>query len=150
MMTILPIIGFALRLFIGGRLFWAGWRKLQAYSWWRETVDQMSVFPDAAVGPLSRMLPGVELVLGAALLVGFWSVGAAIGATVLHLVFAVVMILVLARDIDAVCGCFGPESEYPVDEQAVLFNLLSAAAALAIAFLPRMLSLDVFLDGGSE
>ena len=146
MIAVLPWICLTLRLVIGGRLAWAGWRKLQAFSWWRETVDQMSLFPDAFVGPLAGILPGVELLVGLALVVGFWTGASSLAATALHAMFAVVMILVLARDIDAVCGCFGPESEYPVDERVVLMNLVSAAFALAILFLPRGLGIDSMLE----
>ena len=151
MSAVLPWIGLVLRLVIGGRLAWAGWQKINAFSWWRETVDQMSLFPAGAVGPLSGMLPGLELVIGGALILGFWTGASGLGAMLLHLVFAALMILVLARDVDTVCGCFGPDSEYPVDEQVVFLNLLSAAGALAIVFLPRVLDLDgVFGSASAE
>jgi uncharacterized membrane protein YphA (DoxX/SURF4 family) len=61
---------------------------------------------------LAVMLPGVELVLGVALIVGrrSWRQAAALGMLLLLAVFTVAVTQVVLRGINVDCGCFGGTS----------------------------------------
>ena len=138
-------LGLALRVVIGGLLIWAGWEKLHAIEWWEATFRELRVIFDRAARPVAVVSPGVELVVGIALVAGFWTRPAAWLAAIMFTIFAVVLFSVIWREIDAECGCFGPDSSYPVSMTAVLRNLALAGLAILLAFLPTTaLSVDGF------
>ena len=144
-------IALVLRFIFGGMLVWAGWEKLQAFGWWREILGNMQVLPDVAVGPLAAALPGIEVVLGCALVIGLWTRASASGAALLFLIFAAFMANVIFRDIDTVCGCFGPDSEYPVTMAKGLQSLSFGMLCASIPLLPgSKLSVDSHLDGSAS
>jgi uncharacterized membrane protein YphA (DoxX/SURF4 family) len=71
-----------------------------------------SVFQYQLLGPnsatlVAAVLPFVELTLGAALLCGAFTLGAALLASILFVIFTVGQASALLRGLDADCGCFG-------------------------------------------
>lgn len=140
---------FILRLFLGGILVYAGWMKLQAFSGWREAVTKMDLLPIDWVGPAAAALPGIEFVVGLALVTGFWRRAAALVSTLLFLFFAAVLALLLHRNLPATCSCFGPDDLVPIDRGQVVLRLLGAAlAALSTGEKPTLFELETRLLAG--
>ncbi len=136
----------AVRLVLGGLLIRGGVAKMGSHDWWRDLVGRMELLPDSLVGPLSGMLPGIELVVGSALVLGLLGRSAAMLTALLHLLFGAVMLALILRDAPATCGCFGPGSEYPVDWMHLVTNVAQFLAALLLLVLrPGALTLDSLL-----
>ena len=131
------LLGMIFRMGLGSLLGYAGWEKLQAWGWWRDVLANMDVLPDASVGLFAAVLPGIELLVGALLVVGFWTRASALVTGGLFCGFAVVMCSVLIRDVDTICGCFGPDSQYRVSTTHVLMNLAYMTLSMAVFVMPR-------------
>jgi putative oxidoreductase len=80
---------------------------------------------------LAVMLPGVELVLGVAIVAGprSWRKGAALGMMLLLAVFTVAVTQVVLRGINVDCGCFGGKSG-SVTSLTIVRDVALFAAAL--------------------
>ena len=68
------------------------------------------LLPGGLVNALALVLPWVELLAGAALILGVWKKESAVTAAVLLLVFLVAIGINLARDHAVDCGCFDVRS----------------------------------------
>lgn len=95
-------------------------------------------------------LPTVEIVVGAALILGILTRGAAVVASALFVVFVIGIISVWVRGIEIDCGCFGgggsragAASQYPVE---IARDLGLLGLSLMIVWLgPGRLALDNWL-----
>ncbi|MEE9392770.1 MAG: DoxX family protein [Planctomycetota bacterium] len=134
------------RLALGFPLLWAGWEKLRAFDWWFEKFGQMELVPEASAGVVATAFPGLELVVGLALVLGFWTRAATWLTFGLYALFAAVIAWLLLSGQAAACGCFGPDSDLIVDGAALGLRLIAAAAALALLGLPNSrFSIDALL-----
>lgn len=134
---ILQISHIFLRFWLGGLLIYSGVEKLRTFLWWRDDIlTKMSLMPARLLSFGAASLPGIELVVGVALVVGLWKRAAALTALGLFAVFALSLTSVLARGIDADCGCFGPTSNYPVAWSGVARNCGFIALCWLLAVLP--------------
>ncbi len=141
---VLVLIG---RIFFGFLLVVSGWEKLADYAPWRELVTKMDLFPIDWVGPLSAALPGIEVVVGLSLLVGFWTREAAAASGLLFLLFAVVMAVLLWKGTVETCGCFGADDAVTVSPTHLAANVLGAALLFLLAHAaPGFFALDRLLS----
>lgn len=139
----LDLFALGLRCGLGGLLAAAGWQKLVAYGWWRDVLANMDVVPSSVLDPVAAILPGIELVAGASLVVGFWLRPTSVVAAASFFAFAIVMTSVLARDIDTICGCFGPGSQYRISASHAWGNVgLGLLASFLVIAPGRKLLLD--------
>lgn len=108
-------------------LAYAGVRKAADPGW----VDAARRFGSPA--PLARVLPGVEIGLGALLVAGIGRPWTAVAALVLLAGFTVAVAVRLARRDPVPCACFGSAgSAVPVSGRTIARNLtLIGLAALA-------------------
>lgn len=136
-MKSLTWVSLLLRILLGGQLAYSGWAKATAFEWWRDIVVQMDLFPIGISGALAGSLPGVELVLGVTLILGMFQRASAILSAIVFLGFGGIMIHLVLKDAPAVCGCFGPGSEYPVDWNHVLIDFAWFCCASTLLFLPN-------------
>lgn len=84
-----------------------GWRQLPWISF-AATLQAYKILPEDAVIFLAKTLPWFELVLGVVLLIGVQVRWVATVASLLLLVFYVVLIRSYALGMNIECGCFGP------------------------------------------
>jgi len=87
---------------------WAAMEKLKSPRDFYFSIKGFQLLPEHMLQPLAFMVPWVELVCAAALLVGFWARSAAIVIGGMLLVFIGAVVSVLVRpDLHVECGCFG-------------------------------------------
>jgi uncharacterized membrane protein YphA (DoxX/SURF4 family) len=116
-------------LFLG-----AAWPKLQDPVTFSQEVANYRLLPELAPY-VAATLPGVELVLAAALLLVIpgsrWLAAAAGLAALLMAGFTVAVSQVVARGINVECGCFGAGSG-PVTPETIARDVVYLAGCLAL------------------
>jgi uncharacterized membrane protein YphA (DoxX/SURF4 family) len=95
------------RVLVGAAFLWAAVTKLSDFPTFAEEIANYQVLPASLVPWFAATLPGVELLTGVLLIVGYWARTSAAIVTVLLLVFIVALSQALLRGIDLRCGCFG-------------------------------------------
>ena len=102
-----PWLSTAIRLFLAGVWFWAGWPKFVDTEGTVRSVRAFQLMPEALVRPFAYGLPVLELVVGALLLIGLGTrlAAALTGALMVMFLFGIVM--AWARGLSIDCGCFG-------------------------------------------
>jgi uncharacterized membrane protein YphA (DoxX/SURF4 family) len=98
---------FLLARFILGFVFiYASIDKILHPGQFAEIIHNYQILPDLLINPTAIVLPWLELILGAFLLVGIWLPGAVFLTNLLLAVFLGAMVFNLARGLDIHCGCF--------------------------------------------
>src|ERR1700751_12133 len=117
-------------VFLGAALH--KWRDLASFA---EVVRAYRVLP-AGWGWVARLVPALELAVGAALLLAPTRAVAAAGGAVLLATYAAAMALNLSRGRRALsCGCGGPNDKRPIAPWMVWRNF-TLAALLGVTWLP--------------
>lgn len=100
-----------LRVALGGLFCIAAVSKLQEPQTFAEAIKAFKVVDHIALGHLiataAFVIPWVELIAGAALVLGLWSRAAALTIALALAAFIAGLVSVIARGIDASCSCFG-------------------------------------------
>lgn len=97
----------AARIFVGGVLLYAAWTKVPDMAAFARDVANYRLLPAWTVALTAAAVVGVEIVAGAALVLGVWVRPAAAVAAALLAVFTAGIAQALLRGIDLNCGCFG-------------------------------------------
>ena len=133
----LAAVRWALAFGLGGLLLYAGVAKLGDPAGFAEEIANYQLWP-AAAPYLATVLPVVEIVLGAALILfvrgGPWLQGAALATSGLMGVFTVAILFVLANGIDISCGCFGGDAG-PVSGITLVRDVALVAGSLVLVVL---------------
>jgi uncharacterized membrane protein YphA (DoxX/SURF4 family) len=146
----LDLLGLVLRLVLGTVLVAAGSLKLGHLETSARAVRAYQLFPHDVAGYIGYALPVLELAVGALLVLGVLTRGAAVVAGLLMLAFVIGIASAWARGLSIDCGCFGnggtidaSRTQYPW-EIARDVGLLACAAWLTAR--PRTaLSVDGWL-----
>jgi len=116
----LPVLAVVARLVTGGVWIWAGAAKLAEPYAAVLAVRAYQLLPGGLADTVGHLLPTFEIVVGAALVLGLLTRGAAVISGLLFLAFIVGISSVWARGLQIDCGCFGgggfdpnATSEYP-------------------------------------
>ena len=104
---LLPWVGLLGRLVVGGVWVWAGALKVGDPAASVAAVRGYQLLPAGAAETVGRVLPTLELVVGACLVLGLLTRGVALVSVLLQLAFIVGIASVWARGIAIDCGCFG-------------------------------------------
>lgn len=114
--------GLVARLVTGGVWIVAGALKLPDLAASVRAVRAYDLLPEAVVPLVGQLLPIVEVVVGACLVLGLLTRASAVVSAVLFLAFVVGIASAWARGLQIDCGCFGgggrvaaATSEYPLD-----------------------------------
>ena len=102
---------------LGAVFVLAGAAKLAAGSTWIAQARQMG-----APQPVATVVPGIEVLLGAALVAGLWTPVPALVAIGLLVVFSVTIARQLVEGRHPPCACFGAWSTRPLGEGHLLRN----------------------------
>lgn len=127
----------ALRLIIGGILFYAGFVKAVApAAEFAAVIEAYRLLPASFATPLAKGFPWLEMWLGTFLIFGYSTRVMAKLSAMLFAIFLVVLGSALLRHIDlASCGCFGPETLSP--RQTILLDAGLLVLSLTLARLSR-------------
>jgi uncharacterized membrane protein YphA (DoxX/SURF4 family) len=129
------------RLVLGGDFIYAAYTKLNFGGQWHLTdyqfifaiaIDSYKMLPFWAVNGMARVLPWVEIALGALLIIGIglrW-VGSATIALLVIFMIALTHALVLRLEI---CGCYGTNSVTPQRELVNDTGLMILALFITIS-----------------
>ena len=141
-------IGLVLRLVVGVVWIVAGGLKVTDPAQSVAAVRAYELLPSSMVSPVGQLLPVVEVVIGAMLIVGLLTRGAAAISAVLFLVFIIGIASVWARGINIDCGCFGGGGADPDAASQYPWEIARDVALLAAsAFLVWLRSTRLALDG---
>ncbi len=99
--------GLLARVVTGGVWLAAGLLKLPDPAASVRAVRAYDLLPESIVPAVGHLLPVLEVVLGACLLVGVLTRGAGLVSALLNLAFIAAIASVWARGIEIECGCFG-------------------------------------------
>jgi uncharacterized membrane protein YphA (DoxX/SURF4 family) len=100
-------LGTVARLVTGGVWIWAALLKLPNPDESVLAVRAYQLLPGDSATPVGHLLPVLEVVVGACLVLGLLTRGAAIFSGLLFIAFIVAIASVWARGITIDCGCFG-------------------------------------------
>ncbi len=102
----MPRASAVLRLAVGAIFLAASFDKLLHPQDFARIVAGYSLLPEAAVPVVAALLPWLEVLVGAALLLNICAQGAAVLACAMLLAFWSALSLNWARGLDINCGCF--------------------------------------------
>ena len=143
-------VGLVARVVVGAVWIFAGAAKLPNPAQSVDAVRAYQLLPSSLVQPVGQLLPVIEIVVGAMLVLGLLTRVAAVASALLFAAFIIGIASVWARGISIDCGCFGgggydpnATSKYPWEIARDAALLL---ASLLVAWLPSTkLSLDSLL-----
>jgi uncharacterized membrane protein YphA (DoxX/SURF4 family) len=99
------------RLILGGVFIYASVDKIIHPAAFSEAVYNYQILPDVLINLTAIVLPWLELILGAFLILGLWLPGAALLSNLLLVTFFGALVFNLARGLDIDCGCFSTSQE---------------------------------------
>jgi uncharacterized membrane protein YphA (DoxX/SURF4 family) len=142
-----PWFGLAARLILGGVLFAAGYLKVGTPDKSQMAVRAYEMLPISVANFLGLILPPVEIVIGALLIVGALTrVMAALGGFT-RFVFIIAIAQAWARGLNIDCGCFGGGGAVAPGETKYLQEILRDIGLVFLAgYLIRYPSTKFSLD----
>src|SRR4030042_3390365 len=117
-----------LRVIVGGVFIWAGALKIADPLGFAQSIKNYQVVPHTLAFLIAVVLPWVEVLSGAFLIIGLYRRSSALIISLLLAGFIVLVALALARGIDTSCGCLGS-----LDRRADLSLILIDAVLLVLA-----------------
>lgn len=119
------------RLFIGGMFIYASFYKIIDPASFAKSIWQYHMVPGSLINVMALVLPWLELLIGAGLIIGLFYRGAIWWSNLLLVVFIIALASTISRGLDIECGCFkagesatGPAwSSLWFDVVALLFSL---------------------------
>jgi uncharacterized membrane protein YphA (DoxX/SURF4 family) len=137
-------VALAIRVLVSLVFLTAAYGKLRHWTALQGVVANYRLLPQVLVAPVAYVLPPVEALLGAALLLSLGSPWPEAGTAALLMLFAVAMGINIARGrrhID--CGCFQSALKQTLSWTLVLRNV-ALSLLLCVALLTRGLPDDLF------
>lgn len=123
----------ASRLLVGGLLIWAGVLKIMDPLGFAQSIKNYRFFPHEAAFIIGVILPWVEVLSGALLIVGIFRRSSALLISLLLIGFIGLVAIALLRGIDTACGCFGSLSR-KADLTLILMDSVMLFLTLNIFF----------------
>jgi putative oxidoreductase len=122
-----------LRIIVGGVFIWAGALKIADPLGFAQSIENYQVIPHTLAFLIALVLPWVEALSGAFLIIGLYKRSSALLISLLLVGFIGLVALALARGIDTSCGCFGSLSRR-ADFSLILTDAVLLVFALAVFF----------------
>lgn len=140
-------LGLLARLVVGGVWIAAGALKLTDPLASVQAVRAYELLPTSLVEPVGYVLPALEVVVGAALVLGVMTRGAAAISAVLFVAFIVGIASVWSRGMEIDCGCFGGGGAEPGATSSYPWEIARDAGLLVLSgFLVWLRSSRLALD----
>ncbi len=128
-------VGLLARLVTGGVWLVAGALKITEPDASINAVRAYQLLPASLAEVVGLVLPGLEVVVGLALVLGVFTRGAAVLSALLFIAFIIGIASVWARGIEIDCGCFGGGGADPGASSAYPWEIARDAALLAASLL---------------
>jgi uncharacterized membrane protein YphA (DoxX/SURF4 family) len=140
-----------LRVALGGVFLVAGVSKIGHANLFASEIAGFQLLPQPLIAPLALLLPFVEVLLGAYLVIGLLT-RAAGGLAALQLaIFSGAIASAVVRGIATSCGCFGPSDQTQTSWPEVARDLALTLVAVFIAWrAPGALALDQRMETKHE
>lgn len=139
--------GLVARLVVGCVWIYAGASKLGDPARSVAAVRAYQLLPGSMAQPVGQLLPVLEVVVGAMLVLGLLTRGAAVISSVLFVAFIVGIASVWVRGMTIDCGCFGGGGYDPDAASRYPWEIArDTVLLLASAFLVRLPSTRLALD----
>jgi uncharacterized membrane protein YphA (DoxX/SURF4 family) len=131
------------RVFVGAVFIVAGGSKIGHAAYFAAQIAAFGIVPHPLVAPLALLLPFLEVLLGAYLVIGLYARLAGWIAAIQLLIFAAAIASAVARGLSLSCGCFGPNDQTTTSWPEVARDIALAGVAFFVAWRgPGMLALD--------
>ncbi len=130
------------RLAVGIVFLISGAGKLPERAVFIEKVEEFDLLPQTLANFYGNVLPWVEIVFGALLIIGLLSRFAAVVAMLSSLSFIVANSVVLYRGLNLECGCFGETAVLQTRDALIIDCVMLIAAFLIVIHRGEFLSLD--------
>ena len=137
------ILVLVLRAVLGGIFAAAGALKIGHFDLFASQIAGFELLPHPLIAPLALLLPFVEVLLGAYLILGLFTRFAAAFAALQLWIFAAAIGSAVVRGLSASCGCFGPSDTTVTSWPEVARDVGLGLVAVFISWrAPGALSLD--------
>jgi uncharacterized membrane protein YphA (DoxX/SURF4 family) len=145
------VVVLVLRIALGLTFVVAGGLKIGHADVFASQIAGFELLPQPLIAPLALLLPFVEVMVGAYLIVGLFTRAAAVAAALLLAVFDGAIALAVVRGLHASCGCFGPADQTTTSWGEVARDAAIVVVALVIAWrAPGAIALDRRMEQGHE
>jgi uncharacterized membrane protein YphA (DoxX/SURF4 family) len=121
------------RVIVGGVFIWAGALKIADPLGFAQSIKNYQVVPPGLAFLIAVVLPWVEVLSGAFLIIGVFKRSSALLISLLLIGFIGLVALALVRGIDTSCGCFGSFSRR-ADLSLILTDAVLLVFALCVFF----------------
>ncbi|MET3963187.1 putative membrane protein YphA (DoxX/SURF4 family) [Marmoricola sp. OAE513] len=128
-------IGLGARLVVGGVWLWAGLLKVGDPEASVAAVRGYQLLPTGMADTVGHVLPMLEVVLGAALVLGLITRVSGVLSALLQVAFIVGIASVWARGIEINCGCFGDGGPNPDASAQYPWEIARDVGLLALSLL---------------
>jgi putative oxidoreductase len=136
-----PAVLLILRLYIGGVFIYASMYKINYPAEFADTIASYQLAPAWSINLLAVLMPWMELVAGVLLVLGWRTQAAAAIIAALLVLFCVVILVTLVRDVPIGCGCFTSVEE-PMGWHTLGRDLVWLAMALLVFAKPSAWQLE--------
>jgi len=121
------------RIIVGGVFIWAGALKIADPLGFAQSIENYQVVPHSLAFLIAVVLPWVEVLSGAFIIIGVFKSSSALLISLLLAGFIGLVALALVRGIDTSCGCFGSFSRR-ADFSLILTDAVLLFFALSVFF----------------
>lgn len=125
-----PLLSLIFRIILGSIFLYAGIMKIPDPDAMAQAIYNYRLLPGWMIPPAAMVMPWVEVLVGASLLLGIFAQGGALAAAGLLGLFACALAISLIRGLDISCGCFNLSSSA---KSITIFTLLRDMVLLAMA-----------------
>jgi uncharacterized membrane protein YphA (DoxX/SURF4 family) len=136
-----PWLGLLLRVYVGGVFIYASMYKINYPGEFAETIASYQLLPYWAINITALVMPWLELVSGALLILGVRTKSAAAVIGGMLILFSLAILVALLRGIPIGCGCF-TSVEDPLGWDTLWRDLIWLAMTLQVYFYPSALQLE--------
>ena len=139
-----PLLGWVLRIYIGGVFITASMYKINYPGEFAETIASYQIIPFWGVPLMALIMPWTELICGVMLVLGLRTRAAAVLAGSMLAVFSIAIVITLIREIPIGCGCF-TSVEDPLTWKTLIRDMVWLVMTVQVILFPSALQIEDWL-----
>jgi len=117
-----PWLDLAARLILGATFIYASYHKIIAPADFAKLIYGYDLFPPETINLIAIIIPFVELIVGAALIIGIYPQSAALIINAMLIFFILIISINLIRGHEFDCGCFSVQSDQISDSPSFMLG----------------------------